>query len=212
MCGIIGLVSSAESLNVGAFEDALRILRPRGPDDEGLMAFNSATGVALPLAGRDTNSSLGYEAAAGIQGAGFDVLLGNRRLAIIDLSVGGHQPMSYGERYWITFNGEIYNYIELRAELKAKGYSIRSDSDTEVLLAAYACWGEEMLQRLVGMFALAILDTQEKKLFWPATASESNHFSIQPQAANSLFRPRSSPCSNSRMSAAGPIHRDLPII
>ncbi len=87
------------------------------------------------------------------------VALGHRRLSIIDLSPAGHQPMSYaGGRYWIAFNGEIYNYQALRAELEQRGHCFRSGSDTEVILAAYAEWGERCVERLRGMFAFALYD------------------------------------------------------
>lgn len=87
------------------------------------------------------------------------VALGHRRLAIIDLSSAGHQPMSYNRgRYWITYNGEIYNYKDIRAELENMGYSFISDADTEVILAAYVKWGESCVKRLRGMFAFAIYD------------------------------------------------------
>jgi asparagine synthase (glutamine-hydrolysing) len=88
------------------------------------------------------------------------------RLSIIDLTIAGHQPMfSSDRRYVIVFNGEIYNYIELRKELKLKGYFFRSDSDTEVLLTSYLEWGELCLHKLNGMFAFAILDTLTDELF-----------------------------------------------
>ncbi len=94
------------------------------------------------------------------------VTLGHRRLSILDLSENGRQPMAYGSgRYWITFNGEIYNFLEVRAELEAKGHTFRSESDTEVILAAYAQWGAECLGRFNGMWAFAIWDTQERTLF-----------------------------------------------
>src|SRR5262245_32749610 len=86
------------------------------------------------------------------------VSLGHRRLAIIDLT-GGVQPMSYANRrYWITFNGEIYNYRSLKAELRAAGSQFDTDSDTEVILAAYAEWGTASFARLDGIFAFAIWD------------------------------------------------------
>jgi len=110
-------------------------LAHRGPDDSGL--FEDA-GVAFAF----------------------------RRLSIIDLSACGHQPMSYADgRYWIVFNGEIYNFAELRRELEAFGHRFVSHSDTEVILAGYAQWGEEVVQRLRGMFAFAIYDRADASLF-----------------------------------------------
>jgi asparagine synthase (glutamine-hydrolysing) len=90
---------------------------------------------------------------------------GHRRLAIIDLNTGD-QPMSYMDgRYWIVFNGEIYNFVELRKELETLGYSFKTDSDTEIVLAAYDKWGEDFQFKLNGMWALAIWDSRERKLF-----------------------------------------------
>ena len=91
--------------------------------------------------------------------------LGHVRLAILDLSEAGHQPMTLRERYTIVFNGEIYNYIELREELKQQGYSFHSDADTEVLLAAYDCWGEDCQCRFNGFWAFAIYDAGKDALF-----------------------------------------------
>ena len=85
-----------------------------------------------------------------------NVAMGFRRLSIIDLE-GGHQPLSYdNQRYWITFNGEIYNYIELREMLAKQGYEFQTDSDTEVLLAMYVRYGEEAVKHLRGMFDFVI--------------------------------------------------------
>jgi asparagine synthase (glutamine-hydrolysing) len=98
--------------------------------------------------------------------AGEGVALGHRRLSIIDLSDAGRQPMSDRTgRFWITFNGEIYNYVELRNELCQAGYEFRGRSDTEVLLQSYLHWGEKCVNRLRGMFAFAIWDDQERTLF-----------------------------------------------
>lgn len=93
-----------------------------------------------------------------------NLALGNRRLALIDLSSGGHQPMQYEDRYWITYNGELYNFPELRKELKQLGHSFNSHSDTEVILAAYSRWGVQSFEKLNGMFAFAIWDDVEKEL------------------------------------------------
>jgi asparagine synthase (glutamine-hydrolysing) len=117
-------------------ERACSILSHRGPDDEGVYL--------------NTTQS---------------VFLGHRRLSIIDLSASGHQPMSYGNsRFWIVYNGEVYNYKEIRRELRAAGLEFKTNSDTEVILAAYDRWGEKMLARLRGMFAFALWDDQEKAL------------------------------------------------
>lgn len=94
------------------------------------------------------------------------VTLGHRRLAILDLSENGKQPMSYcNERYWMVFNGEIYNFLEIRNELQQKGYSFTSETDSEVILAAFIEWKEECQNRFNGMWSLAIWDQEEKTLF-----------------------------------------------
>ncbi|WP_449257028.1 asparagine synthase (glutamine-hydrolyzing) [Bosea sp. (in: a-proteobacteria)] len=106
--------------------------------------------------------SRGWETYASPKGP---VALGHRRLAIIDVSDAGLQPMcDTSQRYWLAFNGEIYNYIELREEMRAKGEVFVSESDSEVLLRAYMLWGEDALPRLRGMFAFLIWDDRDKKL------------------------------------------------
>jgi asparagine synthase (glutamine-hydrolysing) len=99
------------------------------------------------------------------QGTEEKVLLGHRRLSIIDLSEAGKQPMHYLSRYTIIHNGEIYNYIELRETLQKKGHSFRSQTDTEVIMAAYDEWGQACVHHFDGMFAFAIWDDKEKTLF-----------------------------------------------
>ena len=92
--------------------------------------------------------------------------LGHRRLSVIDLNAHSDQPMSYAHgQLWITYNGELYNYLDLRAQLSATGYTFDTQSDTEVLLAAYHCWGEDCLERFNGMFAFAIWDERARSLF-----------------------------------------------
>src|SRR6266540_4159409 len=123
--------------------------------------------------GRDSNreiaeltNALAHRGPDGVgfyHGSGMD--LGHRRLAIIDLDTGA-QPMSDpSESVWITFNGEIYNYREVREELKSQGFTFRTDSDTEVFLHGYQAWGERCLGRLRGMFAVAIWDARQDRLF-----------------------------------------------
>src|SRR5262249_20236325 len=94
------------------------------------------------------------------------VALGHRRLSILDLSEQGHQPMASGDgRYVIVYNGEIYNFIELRDELKAVGHVFSSDCDTEVLLKAYQIWGPSCVNRFNGMWAFAIYDRHTHSVF-----------------------------------------------
>ena len=94
-----------------------------------------------------------------------NIILGHHRLSIIDLSSSGNQPMHFREKYTIVYNGEIYNYKELKEILEKEGYTFQSQSDTEVILASYDCWKEECVQYFDGMFAFAIWDDEEKKLF-----------------------------------------------
>src|SRR6266508_4373161 len=91
--------------------------------------------------------------------------LAHRRLAIIDTSAGGHQPMCSPQGNHLTYNGELYNYLELREELRAQGVPFRPESDSEVLLAAYETWGEACVERFNGMFAFAIYDEARGTLF-----------------------------------------------
>lgn len=135
MCGINGLASrSAEACSNG-FEAMRDRLRHRGPDDAGTW-----------------RSSCGR------------VRMGHRRLSILDLSPAGHQPMlSVSGRFAMVFNGEIYNYVELRLELERLGHCFNSSGDSEVILAAYAEWGQDCLKRFNGMFAIAIYDHGEGK-------------------------------------------------
>lgn len=136
MCGIVGLFNlSGEPASPALVQRMTSMLVHRGPDDEG--AYTDG-----PIA------------------------LGHRRLSIIDLTAAAHQPMrSRDGRFVIIFNGEIYNYQELRTELQAVGVVFNSRSDTEVLLNGYAVWGRGVLRRLNGMFAFAVWDNREKRLF-----------------------------------------------
>jgi len=150
----------------------LDTIRHRGPDDEGWAAFGGADFAATCGGGADTpaacySAALPYVPVSGASVPTNAILaLGHRRLAILDVSPGGHQPMSYGDgRYWIVFNGEIYNHLELRRELESSGHRFASRSDTEVLLAAYAEWGQACLTRLEGMFAFVLVDRVDATLF-----------------------------------------------
>jgi asparagine synthase (glutamine-hydrolysing) len=177
MCGILGLLSLKPlTLHAAQLATALTALRHRGPDDEGYLLFDSLRGSTLALSGSETAPGVELPALAGIDLAGFNGAFGHRRLSIIDLSAAGHQPMGTTDgRCWITYNGEIYNYLELRHELESLGARFRTESDTEVLVQAYRHWGVAMLRRLVGMFAFAILDLECRTLLLAR-----DHFGIKP--------------------------------
>ena len=94
---------------------------------------------------------------------GGNFALGHRRLSILDLSPAGHQPMQW-KHWWITFNGEVYNYVELREELRTLGHSFRSGTDTEVIVAAYEQWGTDAFARFNGMWSFAIYDERTSEI------------------------------------------------
>ena len=138
MCRIAGIIDKTlpdEKLQE-LVKDMCRILKNGGPDDEGI--YSSPEN---------------------------HLVLGNRRLALLDLSNAGHQPMSYGGRYEITYNGELYNFPELKAELIIAGYTFKSNSDTEVVLASFAAWGTTAFRKFNGMFAFALFDKQEASVY-----------------------------------------------
>jgi len=152
MCGIAGLLlPSPDRVDAKLLRSLSDDLEHRGPDDSGFLVLH------------DKRVSLHREAGDDVVG---NLVLVHRRLSIIELSEAGWQPMGTPDgRYHVVFNGEIYNYLELRGELSALGHRFRSGSDTEVLLAAYAEWGADALNRLVGMFAFALLDVERQRLF-----------------------------------------------
>lgn len=139
MCGILGgrWLSPSATLD-RQVQDALSLLHNRGPDHQKYVVSGYPNGT---------------------------LVLGHTRLSIIDLTAAGNQPMnSHDGRYSIVFNGEIYNYKELRQELRTLGYQFTTDSDTEVLLASWAQWGSDCLTRLIGMFAFVVHDAQKRTL------------------------------------------------
>jgi asparagine synthase (glutamine-hydrolysing) len=139
MCGIYGYISQKAAIDPAVLNRMGRSLKHRGPDDEGEIILDCS------------DVSVG---------------LGHKRLSIIDLSPAGKQPMTNeDETLWITFNGEIYNYREIRKELEAKGHKFHSHSDTEVIVHLYEELGTECLGRLNGMFAFALWDSKSKSLF-----------------------------------------------
>ncbi len=138
MCGIAGFIDFNRNGNLDLLKKMSDTILHRGPDDSGHELF-------------DTGSA--------------QVGLGFRRLSIIELSALGHQPMKFEEEgLTVIFNGEIYNYQEIRKELEGHGYTFKSHSDTEVILKSYAKWGEKCVERFIGMFAIALYDAQKAKV------------------------------------------------
>jgi asparagine synthase (glutamine-hydrolysing) len=141
MCGIFGIVSRGSAVSPDLLQKAARSLGHRGPDDSGTVVVDCSPAGPCELG------------------------LAHTRLSIIDLSPLGHQPMQDpATGNWIVFNGEIYNFRELRKELEGAGVEFKSHSDTEVILSAYRVWGESCLTRLGGMFAFALWDAPRKRL------------------------------------------------
>ena len=169
MCGIIGYFGQKKILDKNRFEDALDLIKHRGPDDRGIY----------------------FEK---------EIFLGHRRLSIIDLSKAGRQPMT--DKYSgavITFNGEIYNYVEMRNILLSKGYTFFTKTDTEVLLKCYLEWKNDCVKYLNGMWSFAIWDPNEKKVFFSRdrfgvkpfyycfNSKNEFFFSSEPKAINKLI-------------------------
>lgn len=159
MCGIFGKFTTISPLEPELCREQTDSLAHRGPDSGGYLWACCASGevfLSSPRTGPKPPSANGW-----------NMFLGHRRLAVLDLSPQAAQPMSDPSgRYWIVFNGEIYNFAELRRDLEAQGVAFRTHhSDTEALLLAYVRWGEDCLARLRGMFAFAILDLKEHTLF-----------------------------------------------
>ena len=173
MCGIVGCLALALEAEPDSswVATATERISHRGPDDEGFYTDN-------------------------------DVALGYKRLAIIDLSQAGHQPMRSADgRYWMVFNGEIYNYVELGRELLEQGVVLRSSCDSEVLLEAYARVGKDVVHKLRGMYAFAIWDSWTRELF-----CARDQFGIKPFYYRLDQNPQPEPGgrSSGRHAAAGP--------
>ncbi|HRG25470.1 MAG TPA: asparagine synthase (glutamine-hydrolyzing), partial [Chitinophagaceae bacterium] len=137
MCGIAGFIDFKKETSVEKLKEMTDTLTHRGPDDAGYEVFE------------DPAALIGF---------------GQRRLSILDLSALGHQPMHF-ENLVVDFNGEIYNFMEIRAELETKGYTFQSHSDTEVILKGFHCWGMDVVHKFIGMFAFALYDKAARKVY-----------------------------------------------
>jgi asparagine synthase (glutamine-hydrolysing) len=146
MCGIVGIFSDKKLFSKLQVKTMLDTIAHRGPDDAGIVAIDTDTNQV-----KEDQSNL---------------LFGHRRLSILDLSSLGHQPMqTKDQKIWITYNGEIFNFIEIRQKLRNKGYSFISNTDTEVILYAYKEYGKNCLKLFRGFFAFCIYDFNKQELF-----------------------------------------------
>ena len=180
MCGIVGaLALNHKSVDIQYAKNMVDSITHRGPDDAGYLFFHTGCrhkrSISFHLNLGDRNFSplsplipdfQDKEVQRELKRHDWDLFLGHRRLAILDLSPAGHQPMSdLSQNIWIAYNGEIYNYKEIRTELEKLGYRFKSDTDTEVVIYSYAEWGIECINKFNGMFAFALYDNFKKKFF-----------------------------------------------
>lgn len=161
MCGIVAIISpTGNPAMIATLRAMTDIVRHRGPDADGQSVFT--------LGPTGSPQIITEKIAAATLATGPCVGLGHQRLSILDLSAAGQQPMPFPTPtgpYWLVFNGEIYNFVELRDELKAFGHTFRTGTDSEVVLAAYAQWGPECVTRFNGMWAFALLDGPNRCVF-----------------------------------------------
>jgi asparagine synthase (glutamine-hydrolysing) len=147
VCGVVAILrDSTVEVPAGVVARMCDDVCHRGPDDAGIVCF-----APTHDGGWQPQSE---------EAPGWTVALGSRRLSILDLSTAGHMPMAYAGHLWTVYNGELYNYVELRSELERLGHGFRSASDTEVLLAAYAQWGPECFARFRGMWGVVLFDSR----------------------------------------------------
>tara|TARA_Y100000589_G_scaffold140070_1_gene133789 strand:- start:6811 stop:8712 length:1902 start_codon:yes stop_codon:yes gene_type:complete len=153
------------------------LIQHRGPDDEGMVVFNEKE--AFPKASPksvDREDGINYLEYADQHPSDIHGFFGHQRLSILDLSAMGHEPLADETgNYWLTYNGELYNYLEIKQELKESGVVFRSNTDAEVVLKAYILWGKECLSRFNGMWAFAIYNVKNQELF-----ASRDRFGVKP--------------------------------
>lgn len=174
MCGIAALFALRSPTDLRSIREMTALIRHRGPDDEGYVFFPAAQAEPKILGGNDTPQTVLHASHSYCPRAIHDptfngvalAALGHRRLSILDLSPAGHQPLSLSDQsLWITYNGEVYNYLEIRKELETLGHHFDTHSDTEVILKAYIQWGKACVERFNGMFAFVIYDWRRRRAF-----------------------------------------------
>lgn len=185
MCGIVGFLHfKRQTVSTDVCARLSKLISHRGPDDEGFLFADMVTGEHQIAGGPDTpenvyRAGLCFTPQKHIEKISWDrcdLVLINRRLAILDLSPAGHLPMSTEDRsLWLAYNGQVYNFVELREELQKLGHRFHSNGDSEVILKAYKTWGTECFERFNGMWAIAIWDVQAQKL-----VLSRDHLGIKP--------------------------------
>ncbi|WP_323658910.1 asparagine synthase (glutamine-hydrolyzing) [Aliarcobacter butzleri] len=180
MCGIVGALSlNRLTINVNYIKSMADKIAHRGPDDAGYLCFHTGArhnkkisfyqnltdekfkNIEDMLPTIESNS-----AQRELHSHDYDLYMGHRRLSILDVSYAGHQPMSdLSKNIWIAYNGEIYNFKELKIELEKLGHRFKSQTDTEVIIYAYIEWGIECIKRFNGMFAFSLYDNFNKKFY-----------------------------------------------
>jgi asparagine synthase (glutamine-hydrolysing) len=167
MCGIAGYyVLQAHQPDSAQLRRSLQAMRHRGPDDEGITLIDPERGVHQDLLTENSARNIrGYERAGEVRCIQHRIGLGHRRFSIVDISFAGHQPFwSSDGKVCVAFNGEIYNYVELREELKQKGFRFHTASDTEVLAMAYRAWGVSCFERFNGFWAVSLYDQERRQM------------------------------------------------
>lgn len=173
MCGIIAVINkNKKPIKAKIIDKMLKKIEHRGPDDEGIITFkeeNKSIYYSSDTSESIIKTSLPYSPTLNLlnkDSLDFDILLGHRRLSIQDLSELGHQPMcDDSERYWITFNGEVYNFEEIKVELENLGHKFISHTDTEILLKSYIQWGDDCQKKFNGMWSVIIYDSANKSIW-----------------------------------------------
>ena len=163
MCGITGIIGCWSDIDLSEYYVAHGCLHHRGPDDEGFVKFGEDGSGGVRLSGDNTCLELKNTAPHINTATSSSCVLGHHRLSIIDISSAGHQPMEH-DGLWMVYNGEVYNYRELRDELEREGYHFLSATDSEVVLKAYHHWRTDAFGRFNGMWAIAIWDERSGSL------------------------------------------------
>lgn len=206
MCGILGILyTSCDRVNLRRLESMTDLLHHRGPDDRGFLLVNTWTAKTLQARESRELESFSEENHPNLG-------MGHNRLSILDLSIAGRQPMGNEDGLvWIVYNGEVYNYIEIRKELETLGHDLKSQTDTEVVLHAYEEWGTDCLGHFNGMWSFAIVDLRMNRVFVLETGLALNLSTISMMGNDSALLPKSRGCSQSIIFQSNRMNRLLPI-